>query len=247
MVLEECVVEPTYVRCGGATYIALRDSMEAAQERYFSGLRASRHERSLASPITMPAEVGRLQSAFFTCRRRHASEIEQARRVVARDYWGKHPRQGLAENFFDDAATESVPARMARIDPAWWWRSFFTKLQSKCKHHHAADGCFLDALPTLRALAKKKTLAAHITEWCETGAAEWGWAGPGHYRMLADRAGEKADETVMWFQKRALGYLGSTAISHALDARLNQFLAEHDPHTRLLIAERDRLSEHWRN
>ena len=136
---------------------------------------------------------------------------------------------------------------MARVEPAWWWRSFFTRLQSKSKRHHAADGRLLDALPSLRAQAKKTTLAAQIARWSETAAADWGWRSGTHYRRLAEYADKKARATVAWFEHRAPGYLGTPTIRRALDTRLHLFLAELDPHARLLAAERDRLSEHWRN
>ncbi|MEN9636106.1 MAG: hypothetical protein RL077_4510 [Verrucomicrobiota bacterium] len=247
MVLQAGVMEPAYDRCGGPAYVALRHSLAAAQDRYFSGLSVHGRKRDPAMPLILPAEVDRLQSALSTARQRLAPEVEKTLRAVAQQYWAKHSRHGLDESFFDDAESASVPARMARIDPAWWWRRFFTKLQSRCKDYHAADGRFLDTLPTLRSQAKKKTLAAHIAEWSETNAAEWGWRGPGHYRMLANRSGKKAAEAISWFDRHAPGYLDSTATRHTLDARLNEFLAEHDPHERLLAVERNTLSEHWRN
>jgi hypothetical protein len=60
--------------------------------------------------------------------------------AAARAYWKAHPRRGIGDNFFDDAANDSIPAMMARVEAAWWWRSFFTRLQAKSKRHHAADG-----------------------------------------------------------------------------------------------------------
>ena len=243
MVLRQRVVEPTYDRAGGPSYIALRNSMEAAQARYFTEYR----DRASVFPATLPAEVCVLQTAFFAARQRHAAEVERVERAAAHAYWKAHPRHGLADNFFDDAADDSIPARMARVEPAWWWRSFFTRLQSKSKRHHAADGRLLDALPSLRAQAKKTTLAAQIARWSETAAADWGWRGGTHYRRLAEYADKKARATVAWFEHRAPGYLGTPTIRRALDTRLHLFLAELDPHARLLAAERDRLSEHWRN
>ena len=243
LLLRQRVVEPTYDRAGGPSYIALRDSMEAAQARYFS----QHYNRATSLPVALPAEVHDLQTAFFTTRQRHAAEVERVERAAARAYWKAHPRHGIADDFFDDAADDSIPARMARVEAAWWWRSFFTRLQSKSKRHHAADGRLLDALPSLRAQAKKTTLAAQIARWSETAASDWGWHGGTHYRRLADYADRKARSTVAWFEQRAPGYLGTPTIRRALDTRLHLLLAKLDPHARLLAAERDSLSEHWRN
>jgi hypothetical protein len=243
MLLRQRVVEPTFDRAGGPSYIALRKSMEAAQVRYFR----EHHHRAQVYPATLPAEVCDLQAAFFATRRRHAAEVERVEHAVARAYWKVHPRHGIADNFFDNAADDSIPARMARVDPQWWWRSFFTRLQAKSKRHHAADGRLLDALPSLRAQARKTTLAAQIARWSETAAADWGWHGGTHYRRLADFAERKAGATVAWFEQRAPGYLGTPTIRRALDTRLHLFLTERDPHARILTAERDRLSERWDN
>jgi|GEM_PF-989747 len=243
MLLRQRVVEPTYDRAGGPSYIELRNSMEVAQARYFT----EHHHRAPVFPITLPAEVCDLQTAFFAARQRLAAEVERVERAAARAYWKAHPRHGIADDFFDDAANDSVPAMMARVEAAWWWRSFFTRLQAKSKRHHAADGRLLDALPSLRAQARKTTLAAQIARWSESAAADWGWRGGTHYRRLAEYADRKAQSTVAWFEQRAPGYLGTPRIRCALDTRLNLFLTELDPHTRLLAAERDSLSEHWRN
>ena len=243
MLLRQRVVEPAYDRAGGPSYIALRNSMEAAQARYFT-----EHRNRVATlPATLPAEVCDLQTAFFATRQRHAAEVERGEHAAAHAYWKAHPRHGIADDFFDDAANDSIPAMMARVEAAWWWRSFFTRLQSKSKRHHAADGRLLDALPSLRAQAKKTTLAAQIARWSETAASDWGWHGGTHYRRLADYADRKARSTVAWFEQRSPCYLGTPTIRRALDTRLHLLLAELDPHARLLAAERDSLSEHWRN
>lgn len=241
------VVESTYERSGGPAYRELREAMVAGQERYFAGLRAEHRGRLPTIDFRLPDEVVRLQTAFWASRQRHAPAVENAQRAAAHAYWKTHPRHGLADGFFNDAADESIPSRMARVDPAWWWRSFFTRLQAKSQRHHAAEGRLLDVLPTLRAQARKTTLAAQIARWSEIAAADWGWRGGTHYRRLADYADKKAVETVAWFERRAPGYLGTPAVRQALDARLHQFLAKHDPHARLLAAERNRLSEHWRD
>jgi hypothetical protein len=221
--------------------------MEAAQNRYCAEARAERHRHPETFVDEMSSEVRRLQTAFFASRQRQAAAVEREQRAVAHAFWKAHPRHGLGEDFFADAASDSIPARMARIDPAWWWRSFFTRLQAKSRRHHAADGRLLDELPELRAQAKKKTLAAQIAEWSETAAAEWGWHGAGHYRRLAEYADKKARHTVAWFDQRAPGYRTIVTTRHALDERLVHFLAQHDPHARLLATEWERLSEHWPN
>jgi len=246
-ILRERVVEPAFDRVCGRTYVELRGAMEAAQWRHFSGYRAECPHDSSWSEFTLPAEVCRMQAEFFDHRRRNAAAVEHEQSAVARAYWKAHPRHGIADSFFADAASDSIPARMARVDPMWWWRSFFTRLQAKSKRHHAADGRLLDALPSLRAQATKTTLAAQIVKWSENAAVEWGWCGVDHYRRLADYAAEKAHDMVEWFDQRAPGYRTSAQTRHALDARLAHFLAEHDPYERLLAAERERASEHWRN
>jgi len=247
LVLQARVEEPAYDRAGGRPYVELRAAMETAQERYFTGLSGDRRRQAESIAVTWPPEVYRLQTAFFASRQRHAAEVERVQRSAAHAYWKTHPRHGIADDFFAAVASDSIPAMMARVDPAWWWRSFFTHLQAKSKRHHAADGRLLDALPSLRAQAKKTTLAAQIARWSETAASDWGWHGGTHYRRLADYADRKARSTVAWFEHRAPGYLGTRTIRCALDTRLRQFLTELDPHTRLLAAERDSLSEHWRN
>ena len=241
------VVESTYERAGGPAYIELREAMEAGQKRYFAGLLTEHSGRLAATDFRLPDEVVRLQTTFWTSRERYALAVENAQRATARAYWKNYPRHGIADDFFNDATDDSIPTRMARIDPAWWWRSFFTRLQGKSQRHHAAEGRLLDALPSLRAQAKKTTLAAQIARWSETAAADWGWRGGTHYRRLAEYADRKAQSTVAWFEQRAPGYLGTPIIRRALDTRLHLFLAEHDPHARILAAERDRLSEHWDN
>lgn len=247
MVLRECVAEPTHERTGGWPYIELRAAMEAAQDRYLAEVHAERHSHPETFGDEMPSEVRRLQTAFFASRQRHAAAVEREQRAVARAFWKAHPRHGLADDFFADASSDSIPVRMARIEAAWWWRSFFTRLQAKSKRHHAADGRLLDSLPSLRAQAKKQTLAAQIAEWSEAAAAEWGWRGAGHYRRLAEYADKKARDTVAWFDHRAPGYRTTATTRHALDERLVHFLARHDPHAQLLAAERERMSEHWPN
>jgi len=241
------VVESTYERSGGPAYLELREAMEAGQARYFAGALAEQRDHLPTIDFRLPDEVVRLQSAFWATRQRLDPAVENAQRAAARAYWRTYPRQGLADDFFGDAADDSIPSRMARVDPEWWWRSFFTRLQARSKRHHTAEGRLLDALPSLRAQATKTTLAAQIARWSEMAAAEWGWCGGTHYRRLADYADKKSVETVAWFEHRAPGYLGTPYVRRSLDARLRLFLAEHDPHARLLAAQQERPSEHWRD
>jgi len=141
----EAVVEPAYERSGGAAYVALRQAMESAQENYVAQLRGNTADGESAGHGDLRTEVERLQSAFFASRQRHEPVVAQARRASVQDYWAKNQPRGMDDTFFADAPTDSAPVRMSRIDPGWWWRSFFTHLQQEFAKHHSADGCFLDA------------------------------------------------------------------------------------------------------
>ena len=243
----EAVVEPAYERSGGTAYVVLRQAMESAQENYVAQLRGNIADGESTGHTVLRTEVERLQSAFFASRQRHEPVVAQARLASVQGYWAKNQPRGMDDTFFADAPTDSAPVRMSRIDPGWWWRSFFTHLQQEFAKHHSADGCFLDALPTLRAQATKKTLAALIAEWSEARADAWGWDGPGHYRMLANRAEPKAKTLAGWFNQRAPGYLHDEKTRRSLHTRLTEFLTRQDPWAKLLASERNYLSAHWRN
>ena len=247
MVRRESVVEPTHERTGGPDYIALRNAMESAQKHYFANRRAGLGTRDGAENDPLLAVVSSAQSDFFAARERHQPFVEQSRRTAARDYWSRIRPRGLDDDFFADLPAGSNLARMSRIEPAWWWRSFFTKLQIECAEHHAADGCFVDAIPTLRAGARKKKLSATIAEWCEARADEWGWDAPQHYRMLALRAEPKAARLAEWFDQRAPGYLSDGNVRQSLHAHLALLMSELDPMVKALAAGCDGPSEHWRN
>jgi hypothetical protein len=247
MVRCECVVEPSHERIGGPDFVALRNAMESAQENYFASRRTCSRDRDASLIHSLPAEVSRAQSAYAAMRERHRPFVEQSRRAAARDYWANIRARGLDDDFFADLPADSIIARMSRIEPAWWWRSFFTKLQIECADHHAADGCFVDAIPILRAGARKKKLAATITEWCEARADDWGWDAPRHYRMLALRAEPKAKRLVDWFDQRAPAYLSDPNLRQSLHAHLALLLSALDPMATVFAAERDGLSAHWRN
>ncbi len=244
LIRRESAVEPAHEQIGGTTYAAVCHAMESALEIYFRQRRVS---GAVRQPALHGAEVERLQSDFFAARSRHASFVELARHAAAQDYWTQTCPRGLADDFFDDLAADSAIARMSRIEPAWWWRSFFTKLQTECAKHHAADGCFVETIPALRIGARKKKLAATITEWCEARADEWGWDAPGHYRMLTNRAEPKATKAATWFNQCAPGYLSDRQVRRSLHARLTLLLAGLDPMAKRFVAEENCPSEHWRN
>ena len=247
MIHREAVVEPTHVRLGGPDYVTLRAAMEVAQENDVRGPRSGASDRDVDPDQSFRAEVDRFQSEYFAMRQRHEAVVAQTRHTAARDYWASIRTRGLDDAFFDDLPADSVAARMSRIAPAWWWRSFFTNLQTECAEHHTADGCLVDAIPTLRTGARKKKLAARIGEWCEARADDWGWDAPRHYRMLALRAGPKATALANWFERRAPGYLGDQQIRQSLHARLTLVLGRLDPMATMLATEANGLSEHWRN
>ena len=244
LIRRESAVEPAHEQTGGPTFVAICHAMESALENHFRQRRGSGSDRQ---PAFLAGEVERLQSDFFAARSRHAPFVEQARHTAAQDYWTQTCPRGLDDDFFDDLAADSAIARMSRVEPAWWWRSFFTKLQTECAEYHSADGLFVDALPMLRAGARKKKLAATIAEWCEARADEWGWNAPRHYRMLANRAEPKAKTVVEWFNRQAPGYLTEAKIRSAAHARLAELLARLDPVGKLLVVARSQESEHWRN
>lgn len=243
----ESVTEPTYDRLGGPGYVALRCQMEAAQDRYIHGCRSTASASHHESPAGLRSTMEQFQHEFRTIRRRHEPQVEQARAASVCAFWAAHSARGLSDDFFDDLPFNHSICRVSRVAPAWWWRTCFARLQTRLAKHHAADGCFLDALPSLRANATKKTLAAVIFEWCEARQNEFGWAGPGHYRMLADRAGTKARTVTAWFDQRAPGYFTEARVRESLHAQLGNHLAILDPVVKHIVSQRLSLSAHWRN
>jgi hypothetical protein len=91
-----------------------------------------------------------------------------------------------------------------------------------------------------------KKLSAEIAEWSAAMADRWGWDGPGHYRMLADRAAAKARTLQAWYESRAPGYLTDEYVRGSLDARLLDLLKSRDP-LKPFVPGRMVESEHWRN
>jgi hypothetical protein len=245
------VTEPAYDQVGGSAYLETRRTMEAAQERYLADWRARRSTlNNLGSPefATLQLEKDRAQAAFHLVRRRHEPFVQETQAEAARAYWSTHRVRGIPDTFFADAAPSSAAARMQRIHPPWWG-TFMGRLQEPLAHGHLAEGYFLDALPRLRAMAIKKTLAAMIEEWQQENAQRWGWYGPVYYRMLASRAADKADKLTHWFNARAPGYLTDKVVRRSLHAELAKRLAAADPWS-LPTPERQPaffLSEHGLN
>ena len=120
----EKVTEPTYDRIGGQAYLRLRNEMESAQDRYFTGRHAGRGACSPDTKAPPLARIAQLQSEFFACRRRHKPVVEQSRAACVRAYWAANPARGIDDAFFDDTPGNHVAARMSRIAVGWWWREF---------------------------------------------------------------------------------------------------------------------------
>jgi hypothetical protein len=247
LVRRESVVEPVHDRIGGPDYIALRQGMESAQKAYFACYRPTAGACETLSQRLLRAEVDRVQSAYSAARRQHEPFVARARHTAAKDYWTKIRARGLGDAFFDDQPADSTAARISRIEPAWWWRSFFQKLQTECADHHAADGRLVDEMPSLRASSGKKKLAATVADWCESRADEWGWNAPRHYRMLALRAGPKGKSLALWFDERAPGYLRDRQQRQAMHAFLSDVLSDLDPMKNFFAETRNSQSAHWRN
>lgn len=243
----ESVTEPTYDRLGGPGYVALRCQMEAAQDRYIHRSRSTSAVADHDSPAALRRVMEQFQYDFQSIRRRHEPQVEQARAASVRAFWAAHSARGLGDDFFNDLPFDHSVSRLSRIEPAWWWRSCFAGLQARLAKHHAADGCLLDALPSLRANAKKKTLDAVVSEWCDDHRHKFGWDRPGHYRMLADRAEAKARTVTAWFDQRAPGCLNDNSVRESLHAQLANHLAKLDPFATHIEPQRLLLSAHWRN
>lgn len=241
--VRERIVEPIYDAVGGPEYVAVRNAMEQSQDRYISFWR---NEAKSADINVARSEMERLQAGYFAIRQRHTPRIEQAQSEALRRYWSLKPGRGLGDNFFGDCAADSIPALISRVEPAWWWREFFLCLQHRCQRFHAADGVFLDQLPGIRARVSVKKLSAEVAEWSKGMSDRWGWDGPGHYRMLADRAAAKARKLLEWYETCAPGYLTDEDVRGSLHSRLVSLLESRDP-WKPLVSGRMIESEHWRN
>lgn len=220
------VVEPIYDAAGGPEYVAVRNAMEQFQGRYISFWRT---EAKSADINVARIEMERLQAEFFAIRHRHAPRVAASQNAALRRYWFNKPGRGMGDDFFAESAADSIPALLSRVDPAWWWREFFLRLQRRCQRFHTADGVFLDHLPAIRARVIAKKLSAEIDEWSKAMSDRWGWDGPGHYRMLADRAVAKADALSAWYNRTAPGYLADEGLRDSLCSRLVAELRSRDP------------------
>lgn len=241
--VRERVVEPTYDDAGGPDYVTVRDAMEQSQDRYVSSWPT---DSSSPGAIVARSEMERLQAEFFAIRHRHAPRVAESQNAALRRYWSNRSGRGLGDDFFSDCGADAIPTLMSRVDPAWWWREFFLRLQRRCQRFHAADGVFLDHLPAIRAGVSAKKLSAEIADWSKAMSDRWGWDGPGHYRMLADRAAAKARSVAAWYEGCAPGYLTDEEVHQSLQDQLSDHLAILDP-WKSFDRYRLRESEHWRN
>ncbi len=242
--VRERIVEPTYDDAGGPDYVAVRHAMEQSQDRYVSFW-----PTDISSPdaIVSRTEMERLQAEFFAIRHRHAPQVAESQNVALRRYWSNKSGRGLDDGFFSACGTDSIPVLMSRVDPAWWWREFFLRLQRRCQRFHAADGVFLDHLPAIRAQVSAKKLSAEIAEWSKGMSDRGGWDGPGHYRMLADRAAAKADALATWYNRSARGFLADEGVRGSLCSRLVAELRPRDPWRRSANPEPETGGANWRN
>lgn len=225
---QAAVTEPAYDRAGGSDYLAVREAMERMQEHCLR-----RRGDSGPKLDADRAELRRLQAAFADHRARAEPFVAEACQQAGAEFWRRNPPLGLPDDFFSQGPVDSAALQISRINPAWCWRDFFARLQHEFARRHAADGCFLDALPQLRTEAKKLTLDGMVEEWTEARAPDWGWAGPGHHRMLAVRAQKKAQQLTSWCESRAPKYLDDASTRETLREALNQLLNSQDPLSRI--------------
>jgi hypothetical protein len=214
--MRERVVQPTYDAAGGPEYVAVRDAREQSHDRYITFWRTDARTAVLHMA---QIEMERLQAGYFAIRQRHTPRVAQAQSEALRRYWSLKPGRGLGDDFFADCAADSIPALMSHVEPAWWWRGFFLRLQRRCQRFHAADGVFLAHLPAIRARVSVKKLSAEVAEWSKGMSDRWGWDGPGHCRMLADRAVAKADALAAWYHRTAPGFLAERGVRDSLCSR----------------------------
>ena len=245
------VTEPAYDQAGGPGYLKLFTAIEGAQDRFIEAWLAERNTSSeTGSPqlASLQADMERYQADVERLRKLYEPYVRAARTAAVRAHWAGHQLRGIPDTFFADAAHYTVPARMQRIHPPWWG-AFLGRLQQPLAHGHPAEGYLLDALPRLRAAAKKKTLAAMIDEWRAEQNDNWGWYGKTHYRMLARRAVQKAGQLTRWFDTRAPGYLTNDAVRFTLDSELADRLIAADPWSVSMPTRNpyEGWTEHWRN
>ncbi len=232
---QEQVTEPAFDEAGGPAYQALRDAMETAQFDYFSELCAQRSGRAdkPETVVVLRGKMEQLQAAFESTRRRNEPLVTEARRTAARAFWASRDPRVITDTYFADEPMHASAARMSRIHPPWWGL-FHRRLQQTFARGHPAEGYLLDELPGLRRHVTKRSklkLEATVSNWWQNNRSRWGWyaeAEP-HYRMLSQRAGDKARELISWFDATAPGYLTDQAVRVSLQATLAERLCEADP------------------
>lgn len=232
---QERVTEPAFEEAGGPAYLALRTEMESAQQAYCSAWSAQRSERADESEavVTLQRRMEQLQADFDKMQRQHKSHVEKIRRETAKAFWATRNPCVITDTYFADEPMRATTARMARIHPPWWG-AFHRRLQQAFARGHPAEGYLHDALPGLRRKATKGSklkLEGTVALWWETNQQRWGWYAKKepHYRVLSDRAGDKADDLIDWVDSTAPGYLSDQTVRVSLHAALTERLREADP------------------
>ncbi|MDI1336605.1 MAG: hypothetical protein PSU94_10550 [Lacunisphaera sp.] len=232
---QQQVTEPAFDMAGGSAYQALRAEMESAQQAYFSAQRAQRSSCSVESDtvVTLRSRMEQLQLAFDKTRRRHESDVEKIRRETAKVFWATRNPCVITDTYFADEPIHATTARMARVHPPWWG-AFHRRLQQSFARGHPAEGYLHDALPGLRRQVTKRSklkLEGTVALWWETNQQRWGWYAQKepHYRVLSQRADEKAKELIDWVDSTAPCYLSDQTVRVSLHAALTERLREADP------------------
>lgn len=232
---QEKVTEPAFEEAGGPAYQTLRAEMESAQQAYLSAQRTqcSRGADESEIVVTLRRRMERLQAAYDETRGRHKSDVEKIRRETAKAFWATRNPRVITDTYFADEPMHATTVRMARIHPPWWG-AFHRRLQQTFARGHPAEGYLHDALPGLRRKAGKRSklkLEGTVALWWETNQQRWGWYAKKepHYRVLSDRADDKAEELTAWFNSSAPGYLSDQSVRVSLHAALTARLREADP------------------
>lgn len=232
---QQQVTEPAFDEAGGPAYQTLRAEMESAQQAYFSAQRAqcSRGADESDAVVTLRRRMKLLQAAFDNTRGRHESDVEEIRRATAKAFWATRNPCVITDTYFADEPMHATTARMARIHPPWWG-AFHRRLQQTFARGHPAEGYLHDALPGLRREVTKRSklkLEGTVALWWETNQQRWGWYAKKepHYRVLSERADDKAKELIRWVNSTAPGYLSDQTVRVSLHAALTERLREADP------------------
>jgi hypothetical protein len=228
--LQDQAAESVCAQAGGRVYADIAAAMQAAQDRYLSARcrRSTRSATAATKLARLRAEMEQHQTAFHAARRACEPKVASARSNAARQYWSANPAIDIPDTFFADAPVHSVPARLQRIHPPWWG-GFLSRLQKSFSSGHPAEGRLLDELPRLRQERLHLKLSARLAEWHEAHADQWGLYTTIHYRMVADRAADKAAWVTAWFETTAPGYLADENRRLALHQSLMERLAAADP------------------